>query len=300
MADLVAYDGAYLPVDVLCASGATAVSCYTDGMYGVIWQDIAKLRAAGKGIIPNHERGAGDLLGGYQAGVTAANECMSNVAGWQCPQDGSVAIFYSVDVSVPEWQYAAVGAAFDGIRDAHAGRWKIGCYGQGGLIDYLASTGRTNVKGWLSSSSSYPGYNRFSPNVGAYQLVGSDIPGTDQNIITDAAGLGVWWPEGAAPLGGGTEIDVPLTEAEMDSIAERVWVGYRVGAGKDFAGSVMGDVVAGFVAGATPQLGRIEAKAGTASVDVATLAAALAPLLKTGASVDDVKAIINATRLATS
>lgn len=218
MVDLVAYDAAFPNVDVLCASGASVICCYTDGMHGYIWQDVAKYRAAGKGILPNHERGADDLLGGYQAGLTAANECMQNVAGWQCPQDGSVAIFYSVDVPVPEWQYPTVGAAFDGIRDAHRGRWKIGVYGQGGLIDYLAQHGQTNVKGWLSASASYPGYNRFSPNVGMYQLVGTDIPATDKNIITDATGLGVWWPGGLTPSGGGTQIGtflMALTDAQQ-------------------------------------------------------------------------------------
>ncbi|SOD72710.1 hypothetical protein SAMN05892883_2061 [Jatrophihabitans sp. GAS493] len=196
-----AYDAAYPPLDAELASDALFVCAYLDGPHAYTKAKVAKIHAEGKGVLLNHERLPGQLLGGAAAGVQAAKDGMAAAVALGAPTDGTVAIHNSVDVSVPAAQgvtpqFKSVGSAFDSIKSIYAGKFLAGAYGEGALIDYLAATKRIQVKGWLSGSKSFPGYNRASPNVGMYQLVGTDIPGTDKNIVTDAESLGVWWPDG--------------------------------------------------------------------------------------------------------
>lgn len=193
---LKAYDAAYLPIEQVIAAKPVFVAAYTDGSHGYDTPTIQSLRAQGISILANHENSINELLGGYSAGTNAAMKAMPKVAAWGMPADGSVAIFYSVDLSVDPNKpglFPAVGAAFDGINHAHQGRYLAGVYGEGALIEYLWATERIQVKGWLSASSSFPGYNPASPHVGMVQHVGTDIASTDMNEVTDIDNLGLWW-----------------------------------------------------------------------------------------------------------
>jgi hypothetical protein len=207
-----AYDAAYPNLAGELAAKPLFLCAYTDGNFAYGKPRVDQVRASGVGVLANHERAVDQLLTG--GGTQAAMDAVAAVLSWGMPADGSCAIFYSVDLSVSPAQYPTVGAAFDQINAVHAGRFRTGVYGQGGLIDYLHQTGRTSVKGWLSASSSFPGYNPQSPNVGLYQLVGSDVAGTDKNIVTDAANLGVWWPNGTSGSGS------PISEDDMRIILQ--------------------------------------------------------------------------------
>lgn len=186
-------DAAYLPLEQVMAAKPVFVAAYTDGQHGYTAAVIAQLRGEGISILANHENAANELLGGYSAGVAAAQRAMAAVEAWGMPADGSCALFFSVDVSVPIGQFPIIDAAFDGIRHALQGRFLAGVYSEGALIDHLWAGERIDVKGWLSASSSFIGYNPASPHVGLVQQVGTSIPGTDMNEVTDIDNLGLWW-----------------------------------------------------------------------------------------------------------
>lgn len=190
------------------------VSLYTDGGHAATIFDAVSLQTAGIGILWNHENAPNELAGGYAAGVAAAQHAIAPVIAAGTPTDGTVAVFYSVDVDIPTTAFQPWVDAFAGINVTHAGRFRVGCYGEGALINELVRLGLVQVKGWLSASSSYPGYDPKSPNVGLVQMVSTNVVGTDQNEVTDITGLGIWWAPGQPYVN-----DPPLKLKEDDDMA---------------------------------------------------------------------------------
>jgi hypothetical protein len=177
--------------------------------------------AGGLGSNPNYERTLWELVSDRPTGQAAARIGIADAIRVGYPTDGTVALRFSVDVDLDPTRYHAAGAAFDGINDINAGRFRIGCYGQGGLIDYLNATRRTQAKGWLSGSSSFPGFNPASPNVCIVQGhdsvgngIGNPLAGSDINTITDPIGLAALWPANS-PYGGH---DMPLSPEDLLAI----------------------------------------------------------------------------------
>lgn len=286
--DEVGYDAAYPPIAAELAKHPIVVAAYTDGTHAYSTAQVAQLRTAQAAVLPNHENAANQLLGGEPAGRKAATDAVAAVLAWGAPANNTMAICYSVDVELlTQAEIDAVAAAFDGINAVHAGRFKASVYGQGSLIDFLAAHGKTQAKGWLSASKSYPGFNPNSPNVGAVQLVGTDVPGTDKNTILDASGLWPWWPQGHVPTGD----TVSLTDSQIAADAE---LGAReYGASAEAQGRILADLakagvpatLAAISAAVTNMGGRVAAlQAATAAhapatplaVDPATLQAAVA------------------------
>lgn len=228
-----AYDGAS-PFDLTAAKahGAVAISGYLVGNPGgynpVDRARVAAIRGLGLGFVPNWERGAAYLVGcGRPGGVAAGIEAVVACRSLGVPDDGTVAVFFSWDAYVDPSLYAQCGVVADGIIAGLAGHYLFSAYGQGGLINYLISTGRIKpgVKGWLSMSEGFPGFNAQSPNVAMVQehdasgvWYSSPVAGTDVNTITDPHGLHAWWPDNS-PYGA----DMPLTQTEIQAVATAVW-----------------------------------------------------------------------------
>jgi hypothetical protein len=213
------YDAAYPPdPSAVRAAGGQLMACYLTASYAVVAQWPARIVAAGMGALANYEQAADELVYcGRPGGQAAGHRAMTAAIADGFRADGSIGIYFSVDVSVSPAQFPAVGAAFDGINDVIRGKFCTHVYGEGALIDYLIATGRIKpaCANWLSGSSSFPGYNPQSPHVGLVQLVGSNIPGTDQNIITRPAGLHAWWPA-TNPLGVDTMTDAQVATIRSD------------------------------------------------------------------------------------
>lgn len=224
---LTGYDGASAPdIAAVKAAGGILVPCYLVGPYAVAPQRGVELRAEGLGAFYNWERQPDFLTNcGVPGGVDAASDAITAILGQGVPADGTIGIAYSVDVEVDPTNYHLVGDAFSGINQEHAGRFLAKVYGQGGLIDYLTSQNLVHPCQWLSSSSSFPGYNIASPNVGMYQLVESDIPNTDKNILTYPSMLNAWWPEGSPYITGSGEMtssEQAWINAKFNGTLERV------------------------------------------------------------------------------
>lgn len=194
---LYSYDAAYPPtLDQLAAGSPVAVAVYLTGEFAVPSGWPAQLLARGWAPVANYEQAADELVTCGRAGGRAVGQRAMAAAQRDGIPEGS-SIFYSVDVNVPPAQFEQVGQAFDGINDVTKGHYCTHVYGEGALIDYLVQTGRVCAGNWLSASSGFPGYNPQSSNVALYQLVGSPVPGTDQNIITNPQAMHVQWPTGS-------------------------------------------------------------------------------------------------------
>jgi len=205
-----AYDGAS-PFDLNAAKqhGAILITGYIVGSPGgfdpINKARVGQIRALGMGFLPNWERGAAYLLScGKAGGLTAGKEAVAALRVLGVPDDGTVACPFSWDTYITPSLYPQCGQVADGIIAGLGGRYRFSAYAQGGLLDWFHATGRMKVKGWLSGSSSFPGFNAAGANVGMVQShnatgnwITTPVPGTDINTVTDPRALGAWWPPGS-------------------------------------------------------------------------------------------------------
>lgn len=214
---LYAYDGASaFSLTDAKSHGAVIITGYIvghpGGMDPINRARVNQIRALGMGFLPNWERGAGYLVTCTRAdGVAAGKEALTALRELGVPDDGTVACAFSWDVNVHPSQYPHCGTVSDGIIEGLAGHYLFTAYGQGGLIDYFAQTGRLKSEGWLSASSSFPGYDAADPHVALVQRIGTPVPGTDQDIVTDAKNAHAWWPDHS-----------PYTQATAPNILEEI------------------------------------------------------------------------------
>lgn len=219
---LYAYDGASA-FDLADAKrhGAILITGYIvghpGGMDPIDKHRVQQILALGMGFLPNWERGAAYLVScGYQGGVDAGKEAVVALEALGVPHGTACA--FSWDVWIDPAKYPACGVVADGIIAGLAGKYEFNCYAQGGLIAYLRRTNRLKLKGWLSGSTSFPGFDSASPHVGLVQLTSTPVPGTDRNVVTDPHSLGALWPD-TSPY---SEVD-PLAGLTLDQIADAVW-----------------------------------------------------------------------------
>lgn len=204
------YDGAS-PFDLNAAKqhGAVLITGYLVGSPGgfdpISKARVDQIRALGMGFLPNWERGAAYLVScGKGGGEAAGREAVAALRALGVPGDGTVACAFSWDTNVHPSLYPQCGVVADGIIAGLAGGYLFSAYGQGGLLDWFHATGRMHVKGWLSGSSSFPGFNVAGPNVGMVQShnaagewLDTGVAGTDINTVIDPHALGAWWSAGS-------------------------------------------------------------------------------------------------------
>lgn len=181
------------------AHGGIAANVYVSGNFAQDAAHVNGLRADGIAPWSNYEVGLWELVqdgDDYAAGVRAGTRGIADAIRCAFPSNGTIWFPFSIDVSLDPTRFWEAANAFRGIQSINAGRFCISCYGEGALISYLRSHGVIHEKGWLSSSTSFPGYDRNSPDICVWQEVGNFIPGhnTDRNVITDPYALKAWWP----------------------------------------------------------------------------------------------------------
>lgn len=196
----VAYDAAYAPdLGAVHANGGIAVNHYLTGIYAGTSTQPVDAHKHGLGSIITYEQGPSELVGLSRAGGRdVGNRILAAVRKLGVPLDGSVAVYPSVDVNVATDRMSACDQAYKGLRDVLAGKLSIRCYGEFDLIKHLHDAGLTDGPGWLAGASSWSStYPTDSPLVCMVQHVGSDIPSTDRNTVTQPRALGAWWPTGS-------------------------------------------------------------------------------------------------------
>ena len=255
------YDGAYDATEIAAAkaAGAIAMSHYLVGPYASTSAQPAAIRADGLGAVMNWERDPTALIGASRAqGQAIAQEAIAAVDPG-CPRGGTVGIYFSVDAIVALSGITSCDASFLGLNDVCRGKFKVKAYGEGALIDHLVQTGLVQGKQWLSASSSFPDYNPNDLNVCMTQQVGTDVPNTDKNIISDPHALDAWWPDNS-PYGA----DMPLSQADADLV-----VATLLDHGMNSAGfnGTLGQLL-GVVAGMKPELDAVKAAQATGGTPI--------------------------------
>jgi hypothetical protein len=239
-------DGAS-PFDLAASksTGAAAVTVYIRGTPGGYAHAnkarVDQARALGLGVSPNWEAAA-DYFGNCTvadaqwAGADALAACRA--LGF--PDNGSIACSFSFDFDVPAWHFPAMGAKVSAIRTGLGGHYATMLYGPQALIDWLCANGLATGKHWLMMSTFGHPYNPASPNVCMVQAhdvngnwISSPVAGTDRNTITDPHALGAWWPTGSPYSSIG---DLPMTPAEIQSVADAVWAHNLAGTSNHPAG----------------------------------------------------------------
>lgn len=218
---LLAYDGASaFDLDAAKRAGGIAVTGYTIGHPGgfdpISKDRVDTARSKGLGVWPNAE-GPADFLATCtpaQAQVMAAN-ALAAATALGFPTNKTISYPFSWDVNIPRANYGKCADNARAVIQGLGDKFLFTAYAQGGLIDYFKSQGLLQAKGWLSASSSWPGFNPKSPNIAMVQSHDADgnwintaVPGTDVNTVIDPHALGAWWPANS-PYGGSVSATGP-------------------------------------------------------------------------------------------
>lgn len=193
----IAYDAAYAPnLDTVKAKGAIAVNHYLTGIYAGTSTQPVDAHRKGLGSIITYEQGPSELVGLSRAGGReVGNRILTAARALGVPLDGTVAVYPSVDVNVATDRMDSCDPAYRGLRDVLGRKLSIRCYGEFDLIKHLHDQGLTDGPGWLAGATSWSSSDHSdSPLVCMVQHVGSDIPSTDRNTVTQPDKLGAWWP----------------------------------------------------------------------------------------------------------
>jgi hypothetical protein len=220
------YDAAFQPdLAKVKANGGVAISRYFVGPNPTwAWKRVTPAQViaahtAGLGMVCNYE-GTADPALTHANGQQSARDWLIDIHRCAVPAGRGIAGYFSIDVYTDPSRYPAAADYFAGINDIIVPAGYVPkVYSQGGLIDYLCSHHRVRGKQWLAAPTSWPGYNPASPNVSMVQLVGTPVPGTDQNKILTVGEVDAYWPDGSpyAP-----EVDLPLSDADLTRIAQIV------------------------------------------------------------------------------
>lgn len=235
MADLYMYDAAFetkhLPL--MKRKKAIAVSHYVSGSFEFTSPQPEATRALGMGSLQNWERSAGAMVGASRSdGRGFGAEFMAHV-NKKIPQNKSVAAYFSVDVDVLSGKMNSTDDCLRGINDEIGKYFSLRIYGEIELIEHVCIADLVDGPCWLSMSEGFSPrgkYNVQSPFVSVVQMhgsdgswIGTDIPATDRNTVTQPYELGAWWPQGSKyataqpPVKG-----VTLVSAEYDKLRAQI------------------------------------------------------------------------------
>lgn len=180
----------------LAADGVKLVSRYLAPLPNpkvVTGAEITALHAAGIAVLLNWEASGTAAQGGAAQGAQdgAAAAAMAETLG--APH--GLTVFYSVDFDAQSGDFAALRAYFAAINTATAGRYRVGVYGSGDVVDEL--------KIWGLAAAFWQTYawsgTYLSPNADLYQYHNNaTLPGVgvsvDEDQIINLPALGAWAP----------------------------------------------------------------------------------------------------------
>lgn len=168
----------------LRANGKTVVGRYavTDKSpngRGISAAEFQAMRDAGIETFLYWEQSEGWMLGGFDAGVRAAQNAQANIVAAGMP--GSMPVYFAHDIDPQRQHFPAVDACLRGAASV-IGWERVGVYGGWLLIDYLAGGG--TVK-WLCQTVAWEYGHGVHPAATIYQYdtQGNFIAGVDCDLI---------------------------------------------------------------------------------------------------------------------
>lgn len=227
------------------------------------------LSAAGISIVANAEGAAGGLAGGYSTGASWARSAEARFAACGMPKDRP--IYFSVDFDVQSGQWAAVASALRGAADVLGGVHRVGVYGGRRAIQWAR---RDGVAAWFWQTYAWSGGiwepgNHIEQYHNGVQLAGADVD-LNRALVSDFG----QWTTGADDM----NID---QDAKLTALYQAYFFG-----GASCGDSRKPDNGHAESNSAVNKLDHIGERIETlpaAQVDVAALAAALAPMLDAAA-----------------
>lgn len=199
-----------IPGKTLAANGIELAARYLSHTAGknLTAAEAQDLRTHGVGVLLNWESAAGRPLLGASGGAADGHDAAAYAESIGAPH--GLTIYYSCDRDITSSQYAAIVAYYQAAKDATAGRYKVGVYGEFEIVEELHRRGVVDGE-WQTYAWSG---GKLSTQTDLYQyrngqrLAGAAV---DFDHIIHASELGAWWPDGHTPAGGGT----PITEDDM-------------------------------------------------------------------------------------
>jgi hypothetical protein len=159
-------------------AGRYAVSDKSPDGRGITADEYAELAGGGVDVFLYWEASEAWMLGGWNAGVAAANNATNNVRGAGMPE--GMPVYYSHDVEPDPNHYAAIDDCLRGAASV-VGVERVGLYGGYGVIDHVSKSKTAN---WLCQTYAWSGGN-LHPAAHLYQYnnYGNSIAGVDVDLV---------------------------------------------------------------------------------------------------------------------
>lgn len=146
---------------------------------GITAAEYAAYRAGGIDVALYWEGQAQWMLGGYAAGVSAAQNAQANIVAAGLP--ASIPVMFAHDIDPDPSQWAAIDACLNGAASI-IGWPRIGVYGGWLLIDYMASGGTVKhlaqTVAWEYGRGVHPAATLYQ-----YSTSGNFFDGVDSDLV---------------------------------------------------------------------------------------------------------------------
>lgn len=159
--------------------GRYAVTDKSPGGRGITAAEYQAMKAAGIEVFCFWEANTSWMLGGWQAGVNAANNAVANLRAAGLPLD--MPVYYSHDIEPNPAHYDEVDQCLRGAASV-VGYDAVGLYGGYGIIAHVAEVSHTAP--WLCQTYAWSG-GRLHPGAHLHQYnnYGNEIAGVDVDLV---------------------------------------------------------------------------------------------------------------------
>lgn len=159
--------------------GRYAVTDKSPGGRGITAAEYQAMKAAGIEVFVYWEAQTSWMLGGWQAGVNAANNAVANLRAAGLPLD--MPVYYSHDIEPDPSHYDEVDQCLRGAASV-VGFDAVGLYGGYGIIEHVADVSHTAP--WFCQTYAWSG-GRLHPKAHLHQYnnYGNYINGTDVDLV---------------------------------------------------------------------------------------------------------------------
>lgn len=193
--------------------------------------EARRVSDAGLRIFSVFEHAAGDALKGGLAGTANAAAALAQAAAVGQPRGSTIC--FAVDTD-PDMTKAInknmIHAYFNAVGSELAGKYRVGAYGGGEVLDYLLTNDLISVA-WLAGAMGWRGSKTFEASLRWHLKQGATVKGGDlgieydPNVAVDLDKIGSWTLSAAPPVVKPPPTEPEPTEIDLFDLQRRLAIG---------------------------------------------------------------------------